>query len=404
MMLLALYAFILLMTMAVVYYFMPYQIRKAYAVWLRLEDKTAHKVDALFIKNSRKVARFSMPISLIVLTLFGFFLPGGQTGFDRFLLDNAVSLNKHGYYEQTLVFLSGLRKGKSPLLHSELGIAYQGLGDIEDATRNMKIAVKLYPGYAQAYANLAYLYELSKRHTDADFARKRSEILSKQPVNTAMIYGGVDETPILLRLIFAAIFGWLGFKLPGWVLAFLKARRIRKYDKQLPDALGIVASALRAGLSLPKAMEVVVKQMRPPINQEFGLVLKQYKLGKSIDEAVTILSKQMDTEDTGILISMIGMLSKTGGDMTQGLENVAYVIRERWRVKEKIKSMTAEGKAQAIIVSAIPVVVGLMLNKFLPETFSLMYTTTLGWIIMLLMIIWGGIGVFLMWKMTQVKI
>lgn len=157
-------------------------------------------------------------------------------------------------------------------------------------------------------------------------------------------------------------------------------------------------------MSLGQVLENLSQEAPKPLNQEFGLVVKEQRLGKEFNETLRGLAKRMPTDDTNILVNSIVILREVGGNLTEVFENLAYTIRERKMIKEKISTMTAEGRSQAVILVILPFVLGWLLDKMSPEVFSLMYTTPLGWMIIIFMGLWGGIGCVAMWKIVQVKV
>ncbi len=374
--------------------------------WTIARNKAEDDLDALFIENPKKLASTIIPISALILAIIGFLLPSGFSGINQLVIDDAMRLNKHGLYEQALNMLVNYQRSKSPLVYNEMGVSHLGMNNLEDAISNFKRATKLEPNYSQAHSNLAYAYQLMKEFTNADFEMRRAAEASKTSIDIDSLYGSKDEGLgyLFLRILFCTIFGLLGFKLAGGIISHLRKRRMQRFDKQLADTLGIMSNALQAGLSLQQSLEVVAKQMPIPTNQEFGLLLKEYQLGKSLEDAMSGLAVRMPTEDTKVLVNTTATLAETGGNLPEAFQNIAYIIRERQRVKEKILTMTAEGRAQAIIIGIIPFFLAWILNTFQPETFSLLYTTVLGWLLILAMALWGALGVFIMWKIMQVKI
>jgi len=179
---------------------------------------------------------------------------------------------------------------------------------------------------------------------------------------------------------------------------------MKLFDELLPDGLIMATNGLRAGMSLGQVFDVLSREAPKPLNQEFGMIVKEQRLGKGFDEAMRGLEKRIPTDDTSILVNSIAILREVGGNLTEVFENLAFTIRERKMIKQKIATMTAEGRSQAVILTIVPFVVGWILNKLSPEVFSLMYSTPLGWLILLFMMIWGSIGCFFMWKIVQVKV
>jgi tight adherence protein B len=179
---------------------------------------------------------------------------------------------------------------------------------------------------------------------------------------------------------------------------------MERFDQLLPDGLLMISNALRAGLSFPQALEIVAKEAPKPLNQEFAMILKEHRLGLTVDDAMANLTRRITTTDTKIVVTAVMILRETGGNLAEIFDNMAQTMRERKKVKQKIKAMTAEGVSQSYMLAALPFVLGWFLNKFNTEVFSLLYTTFLGWVMIIFMILWGGSGVYMMRKIVQVKV
>ena len=364
------------------------------------------KLDSLFVKDPARTAKNLKLFTPIALFCIGFLLPSTVSTFDKIVLDNIVKMNKRGQHDQALTLMAGLKRGVSPLLHNELGIAHVNLGGLDRAIKHFEFSVRLEPDYSVAHANLAAAYLSKGRDIDAEFEYKRAKDALAVKLSEERVYGESSATSntLVLRLLFGVIFLFVGIKLPIWLVTFLYNRRIKKFEMMLPDALSVLSNSLKAGLSLTQGIESLIEQSRPPISQEFELVMREYKLGKSIDAALNGLYERLPTEDNEILVNTTSLLFETGGDIPSAIENVVHTIKERKRIRQKISAMTAEGKAQAIMLLLIPLTMAFLLNSSQKETFSLLYTTVIGWGIILFCIVWGLLGVWTMWKTVQVKI
>jgi tight adherence protein B len=364
------------------------------------------RLDDLFFQVTDRTVNRILACTVILFAITGFFFPGNISNLDRILLDEAVGLNRQGKFQQSMIILNRFANSSSPLAHNELGYVEMSTGDFKAALKEFRRASELYPEYVQPHVNAAIALNGLGRTKEAAFEMTRARELEKFTPDANKIYG--VESGILsnfiARIVFMVIFAVAGFYFPGFVIKRLVLRRQKQFDELLPDGLLMAANALRAGMSLTQALDVVAKEAPRPLNQEFRLVLKEHRLGKDLKDALWNLAERMPTEDTKILVNSINILRETGGNLTEIFDNLAYTMRERKMLKQKIMTMTAEGRAQAVILTALPVVLGLILNKLNPESFSLMYTTVVGWAIMIFMFIWGLIGCFFMWKAVQIKI
>jgi len=218
--------------------------------------------------------------------------------------------------------------------------------------------------------------------------------------------------PLGLGLLGAWFFKWIGlglgiisgFILPMAILRMIVARRRVKFIKQLVDGLMILSSCLKGGLSLIQAFEVLVEETTPPLSQEFNLVLREIKLGVSIEEALIRLSKRMPSEELSLFVSAILVARETGGDLTKVFSRLVTTLRDRAEIKEEVVTLTTQAKVQAIILSLLPVGFVLWVYRVDSHHFDVMFETDLGKILL----IGGGVlyllALFLLRKFSIVRI
>ncbi|MBI2605481.1 MAG: type II secretion system F family protein [Deltaproteobacteria bacterium] len=186
---------------------------------------------------------------------------------------------------------------------------------------------------------------------------------------------------VLPGLLFGALAAVVGWKAPKPVVNFLFQRRIDKFNLQMVDGLNLMANAMKSGLSIIQSLSIVVEQMPNPIAQEFNLVLSQNKVGVSVEDAFTNLSKRVSCEDVDMFVTAINILKETGGNLAETLETIVFVIRERIKVESKIKAMTAQGRIQGYILMAIPPALGAYLGLSDPGFMDPLFNRPLGWVI-----------------------
>jgi len=375
-------------------------------VWKQYVEWFVYSTDYLFLPLSDSGARKIIATSVIFFGIIGFLFPGQLAFLDRYSIDSAVTLNRQGKHQDALDILVDYFDSDSPLIHNEIGVSYLGSSGFDEAVTQFQTAIKLLPEYIPPHANLAVAYSFLGQEQDAAFELRKAKSLAKFAVSEELVYG-MDEGilgNINLRIFCFLIFGLIGWFIPKFIIKRLMARRMRQFDELLPEGLIMATNGLRAGMSLGQVLENLSQEAPKPLNQEFGLVVKEQRLGKEFNETLRSLAKRMPTDDTHILVNSIVILREVGGNLTEVFENLAYTIRERKMIKEKISTMTAEGRSQAVILVILPFVLGWLLDKMSPEVFSLMYTTPLGWMIIIFMFLWGGIGCVAMWKIVQVKV
>lgn len=135
---------------------------------------------------------------------------------------------------------------------------------------------------------------------------------------------------------------------------WLNARYVRKFDEQLTDALGTMSNALRAGFSISQAFESVAEGGIHPISDEFALFLQQMRVGMSFDDALASLDKRIGSDDLALVVTSIDIARKTGGNLTEIFDSIAQTIRGRMRIESKVRTLTAQGRLQGLIVSLMP--------------------------------------------------
>lgn len=170
----------------------------------------------------------------------------------------------------------------------------------------------------------------------------------------------------------------VGFVVPRMVVTMLHRRRQRLFRGQLVDALMMMSSSLRAGLSVLQALEVLTEEMPPPCSQEFGLVIKEIKMGMAIDEALNRLLKRMPSHDLQLIVTAILVARETGGNVTEVFGRLVETIRDRQKIKEKVQTLTTMPRLQGIIMALLPGVFCLIIRSFDPNFFEIFVRHPIG--------------------------
>jgi len=198
--------------------------------------------------------------------------------------------------------------------------------------------------------------------------------------------------------------GILAFKAPDVVVNLKKKSRMETLGNQLPEALSIIASGLRAGFSFPQAMSVVIKEMEPPISEEFNRTIRENRLGKPMEEALTNLSERTDNEDLDMFVTALIIQRQVGGNLAEVLDNIAHTIRERVRIKGEIKTLTAQGKLSAVIICLLPVAIAAFISIVNPEYMAPLIQDPIGLIVLILAVMLLIVGVFLISKIVNIEV
>lgn len=189
-------------------------------------------------------------------------------------------------------------------------------------------------------------------------------------------FGGGGAT--LRGLVFGAVGAGLALAAPRIWLAILRRRRRRMFNQQLVDGLIAMSSALRAGFSILQAFESIVRQGQNPIAQEFGLFLQQVRVGVRFEDALRNMETRIDSEDLALMNQAIEIARQTGGNLTEVFDRIAETIRERMRIEHRIRSLTAMGRMQAVVVGALPAVLLAALTLLDPDLMRPMFSTRVG--------------------------
>jgi tight adherence protein B len=161
--------------------------------------------------------------------------------------------------------------------------------------------------------------------------------------------------PTLGNPLFLLIGLVVGFLLPRWWLNRRKNGRLNAFNKQLPDTITLIANALRAGSSFLQAIELVVRESRPPISTEFGRVIREVNLGLSFDVALENMVRRVRSDDLELMATAISIQHTVGGNLAEILDSIAFTIRERVRIKGEIRTLTAQQRMSGYVVGFLPI-------------------------------------------------
>jgi len=204
--------------------------------------------------------------------------------------------------------------------------------------------------------------------------------------------------------ILGMIFGFLGFKIPKPFINGLIEKRTKAYSEQMVDALTLLSNGIRAGLSVPQAIGMVVDEMPAPISQEFNMILQQNRIGVPLEECFDNLSKRLPTEDNDMFVSSINILRETGGNLAEVFDTIVEVIRERVRLQQKIDTYTASGMFQGMTIMAMPYGIGMIYFISDPESVKPMFTHPLGIALTTAAFILDLAGGFVIMKIVKIKV
>ena len=177
--------------------------------------------------------------------------------------------------------------------------------------------------------------------------------------------------------------GWQNGQSP--LARYLDGKRREKFNRQLPEALATMSNALRAGFSISQAFDSVVEQGEKPMCEEFAILQQQLKIGMSFEDALESLSQRVGSDDLTLVTTAILISRKTGGNVTEIFDKISDTIRGRMRIERKVKTLTAQGRLQGVVVSLMPLFLGLIMTLIKPEM-MIPFLTSLTGILSLLVV------------------
>ena len=166
--------------------------------------------------------------------------------------------------------------------------------------------------------------------------------------------------------IFAVVLAVIGLFAPPLVLRFRERRRSRRFNDQLGDVLTLLSNGLKAGYSFPQAMASIARSANPPVAEEFSRATREVQLGVATDEALTHMVTRIRSEDLDLVVTAVQIQRVVGGNLAEILDNIAFTIRERVRIKGEIRTLTAQARASSYIITALPVGLALILQAINP--------------------------------------
>lgn len=210
------------------------------------------------------------------------------------------------------------------------------------------------------------------------------------------------------NLIAGAILGSIvtmaGWQIPKFLVDYLFEKRCSKLVDQLVDGLTIMSNGIRAGLGITQSMERVVDNMPSPIKQEFGLVLSQIKLGLSVEEALSNFGNRVPVADVQMFVTAINILKETGGNLAETFSTMVDSLRERQKIHKKIEALTAQGITQGIIITMVPFILLIVFAIVDPTFIKPLFTTTLGIILLVIMLGLQITGGLMIRKIVRIKV
>lgn len=204
----------------------------------------------------------------------------------------------------------------------------------------------------------------------------------------------------LLSLLLAALLACL----PFLHLHLLKLKRIEKFRSQFPEALDLIARALKAGHSFNSGMKLAAEEFDDPLGTEFDETLGEINFGVSVADALKNLAGRIECPELKYFVVAVILQRETGGNLAEIMESLANLIRENYKFQGKVRTLSAEGRLSAVVLVAIPFFIGIFLHLRKPEYLGLLFSHPIGRVMMGTALILMVIGIFVMKKMVTIKV
>lgn len=191
---------------------------------------------------------------------------------------------------------------------------------------------------------------------------------------------------------------------PKFISRQIAARRRKRFVYQLPDALLALASAMRAGCSLSRGLEIMAARQPAPLNQEFTIVLAEQRVGRPLAESLIDLRQRIGAAEIDLMNTAINVSRRVGGNLADTLESLARTLQEKAHVEGKIDALTAMGRAQGWVVGLLPIFIGLALYQQQPDRMSLLFTQWYGWIVLAVIAAMMTVAAWLIRKIVNIDV
>ena len=215
------------------------------------------------------------------------------------------------------------------------------------------------------------------------------------PAVAWLLFGDLTLTLSLAALLLIA---------PGMIWKSMRTNYLRRIERQLPDALLMVAGSLRAGASLSIALESLVREQPPPISREFELYLNEQRIGVDFDVSLANMERRIPIADFGMLVTALRINREVGGNLATTIESLGETLRRKSMMEGKIKSLTAQGKMQGIVMAGLPILLAGVLSFIEPEAMSKLWSTNIGYVVLGVAVTMEIMGFLMINKITRIDV
>jgi len=215
-----------------------------------------------------------------------------------------------------------------------------------------------------------------------------------------VIWLSSPNLPVIVPLL-GTFVGALG--LPRWIVARLTKRRQYKFTDEFANAIDVIVRGVKSGLPLPECLAIIARESPEPIAKEFTELVEQQRIGVPLSEAFERMMTRLPMQEVRFFAIVIGIQQQAGGNLSEALGNLSGVLRDRKRLQAKVRALSAEAKASAAVLGALPFIVMILVYITTPSYIMLLWTTQFGQFLLVVAGIWMSMGLLVMRKMINFK-
>ncbi|HEB59895.1 MAG TPA: secretion system protein F [Gammaproteobacteria bacterium] len=265
-------------------------------------------------------------------------------------------------------------------------------------------------GWLGAQAFGRFWKEYRSTFAESTSANMADMFMVVDPQRLFILYvSGMIVVPIVVWLIAGdwittiAALGLMAL-LPWMIYRMMRQRRLKKFEAQLPDAFMMVSGSLQAGASLAMALEGLVKEQPAPLSQEFELLVRQLRIGVDLETGLSNMEKRLPVPDFIVATSAIKIAREVGGNLIEVMETLAATLRRKAAMEGKIDSLTAQGRMQGRVMTALPILIALVLFQLEPEAMGKLFTEPVGWAVLGVVAVMEFMGFLVIRKITSIDV
>jgi tight adherence protein B len=207
-----------------------------------------------------------------------------------------------------------------------------------------------------------------------------------------------------IGLVLGVLVGLVGYMLPRFYMSMRKGKRVSALERQLPDALTMLANSLKAGFGLMQSLELASRELEHPLATDIQRMLQEINIGMQTDEALMHFSERSGSSDLDIVVTAMLIQQATGGNLAEILETVGHTMRERNRIKGEIKTLTTQQTLTGFIIGGLPILIGLIISALNPEYIRPLYTTLPGYVMLAGAVVMETFGIIVIKKILAIEV